>query len=265
MKSINLPKFEQQIPYNNFSFLLRDAGYEVPMEWGDHCFGRAQILGDVAKEIGLDVRYGMTECFGHIGVITERRGNLHYTDPSLAQITPIPLHNVLEDDGLEEVEAFPFVRGFPSRVCASSIGTGRFRIQKYIPWGDGGYIPAKNALGEVHFDYNVNDFKPEFPRNITRIMERSVPLREFVLRLIEEDGSETRLVRNKDAKGGFKLISSGGQGVIQRKLNRPQDRMYMLIRLVRIADSLGVEIDDLTSLMDMAAKLDKIAREITEL
>lgn len=112
----SLLKVQEEIPFNNFTWILQQAGIPFPKELGGDCVLQSRGLVERLREKGFGANYLRASGSLHVAVAAKAEDELFYLDPFLIQEEPVSITKAMAKEDPEYGVARPKVEGVFSRV-----------------------------------------------------------------------------------------------------------------------------------------------------
>ncbi|MCX6734746.1 MAG: hypothetical protein NTZ25_02425 [Candidatus Peregrinibacteria bacterium] len=112
----SLLKAQEEIPFNNFTWILQQAGKPFPKELGGDCVLQSRRLVEMLRGKGMSAKYLRASGSLHVAVVARSEDELFYLDPFLIQEEPVSITKAMAKEEPEYGEARPKVEGVFSRV-----------------------------------------------------------------------------------------------------------------------------------------------------
>ena len=236
---------QKEIPFNNFSRVLREAGESVPGALGGGCIVQAGHLSEKLKDRGFDPKCLKAVQATHFAVVCSTRAGLHYMDPFLLQREPSLLPTDYRAGYKNEVDARPVVSGHPTKVVLEGLRGGYFTVETTgYKEEHGVYTSTWNAFFDPKKATEGLPSAEEAPSSFPT---------QLVLRVPEEGGGVLNIRKKVGSERGAFLTGRVGHKnlrVDQGRIGEEEGRC-----LETIAQLVNVEVMEILAKMEAAAEI----------
>lgn len=245
----SLLKVQEEIPFNNFTWILQRAGIPFPKELGGDCVLQSRRLAETLKERGVSAKYLRASGSLHVAVAAKREDELFYLDPFLIQEEPVSITRVMAKEEPEHGKARPKIEGVFSRVSVErfaeeciAVRLSRFdpEIGRQARVGRGVLYGLQSAVEDLGLGEGLaSGGAPEV----------------LALRVLDGDDLLT-IKRSALSTGEFEVGTLGKEEYLVSSvddLNGEQEKLVL-----NIARLVGVEV---SALMDAFAKTSRVLRK----
>ncbi|MDO8574397.1 MAG: hypothetical protein Q7R86_02115 [bacterium] len=244
----SLLKTQDEVPFNNFTGILRGAGVGFPPELGGDCVVQARQLVDRLREKGVGASYLEAVDKKHIAVVASCGEELFYLDPLLYQDEPSSLTAAFKKGVASVVRARPMVNSHPSKVTVAGTSSQAFDVSAASLWREVGFYSSfwgsRFSLGKKFDELPVGYREPT-----------AVPPSTFLLRVLNGKGEVLEIRRPAYAKEKFSVGRMEGIRYAETSAEELSGNAEAEAIVLEIARLIGVEASVILDKMAEATRV----------